>query len=235
MKKNVAIIILISMTLLIVFLISKNENDQDLQEDLMIIKMSDWDSTWESVYKSEGILSDQQIEEINLLLQPTFSNNENLVVNPVSCFFTSYYQDVRDINLTDFLRYCPIGEIPEELPEFEALAQHENWPFGKFKNVKSLPVPIHRYKSELVQELFTLYAGINLDELTGVGFDEVIYLNSTDAYYNYTSDFAPGFFKCTEGIVEDDVIKLYSDSRHTVELIIAKIDGKYVIKSFNAK
>ncbi len=234
MKKAVAIIIVISMTLLIVFIISK-ENDQDLQDDVMKIELSDWYTTWESVYNSKGILSDQQIEDVNLLLQPTFSNNDDLEVNPISCFLTSYYKDVQDINLTDFLRYCPIGEIPEELPEFEALAQHENWPFGKFKNVKSLPVPIHRYKSELVQELFTLYADINLDELTGVGFDEVIYLDSTDAYYNYTSDFAPGFFKCTEGIVEDDVIKLYSDSRHTVELIIAKKDGKYVIKSFYAK
>lgn len=235
MKKNIAITIFVVLSFLFVFLISKNENDQDLHDDVMKIKLSDWDTTWESVYKSKGILSDQQIEDINLLLQPTFSNGDDLEVNPISCFLTSYYKDVRDINLTDFLRYCPIGEIPEELPEFEALAQHENWPFGKFENVKSLPVPIHRYKSELVQELFTLYADINLDELTGVGFDEVIYLDSTDAYYNYTSDFAPGFFKCTEGIIEDDVIKLYSDSRHTVELIIAKKDGKYVIKSFYAK
>ena len=208
----------------------------EMKYDLVKNNLPDyWHNIWDSIYKSEGLLTDKQIEEINFLLQPIFSYNDCFEVSPLSCFFTSCYEDVRDINLVEFLRYCPNGEVPEELLEFEELKKHKNWPFGDADSILSLPVPIRRYNSELVQELFTVYAGINLDGLTGVGFDEVIYLESTDAYYNYTSDLGPGYFRCTEGIVEDGVIKLYGDSRSKSVLIIAKNDEKYVIESFYSK
>lgn len=206
----------------------------DMKYDLIKDNLSDyWYKTWDDIYKSEGVLTDEEIEEINYLLQPVFSNNDWFEVNPLSCFFTSYYEDVRDINLAKFLRYFPNGEVPEELPEFEALKNHENWPFGDADSIDSLPAPIHRYKSEVVQDIFTAYADINLDGLTGV--DGLIYLDSTDAYYNFTSDLGPGIFICTEGIVEDGVIKLYGNSRNESVLTIVKVDGKYVIKSLYAK
>jgi len=193
-----------------------------------------WYGIWDGIYKNEGALTDEQIEEINYLLQPIFTHGELTEVNPVSCFFTSYYEDVRDINLPEFLSYFPKGEIPKELPEFYELKSHEFWPFGDDATFEDMPVPIHRYNSEVVQDMFSEYTEINLNELTGVGFDKVLYLESTDAYYNFTSDFGAGIFNCTEGNVKEGIIKLYSISRNETRevLTITKSNNKYVIQSF---
>jgi regulator of replication initiation timing len=220
-------------------LVCQNEK---LEEELSSIKyrmIKDnlpeyWHGIWENIYnKSEGELTSDQIEEINFLLQPTFSYDDWNQVNPLGCFFTSYYKDARDINLADFLRYFPYGEVPEELPEFEELKDDENWPFQNI-TYDNMPVPIHRYKSKVVQDIFVTYAGISLNELTGVGFDGIVYLKSTDSYYNFTSDFGPGFFTCTGGTVENGTIKLYRNSRGESKqvLTIVKIKGKFLINSF---
>lgn len=207
----------------------------DMKYDMIKDNLPDyWHNIWDNIYTSEGVLSDRQIEEINFLLQPVFSHTDWTEINPLSCFFTSYYEDVKDINLTAFLRYFPNGEVleklPEKLPEFEELKSHENWPFGD--TINSIFVPIHRYKRKVVQDIFTAYAGISMNELTGVGFDEILYLESTDAYYNFTSDFGPGHFFCTGGIVEDGVIRLYRNSRSKLSILtIVKVADKYVIKS----
>lgn len=201
----------------------------NIKNELLIKNMPDyWDNLWDRVSEDAGELTDNQIAEINSLLQPIFDTDELTQVNPLSCFFTSYYEDVRDINLDDFLRYFPYGEVPEELPEIDDLETHDNWPFSDSQDIRDLPVPIHRYEEAVVQNIFTTYAGISLDALNGVGFDEHIYLRSTNAYYNFTSDFGPGVFVCTDGRVKDDVIILKSK---TSILTIVNLDGKYVIKS----
>ena len=193
-----------------------------------------WHSTWDSIIDSDELMLDTNIERINYLLQPVFSHNDLIDVNPLSCFFTSYYKDIRDIDLTEFLRYFPYGEVPNELPEFEELKKLENWPFRDDIIFSNMMVPIHRYNNEAVEDVFTQYTSITLDELTGVGFDGVFYLESTNAYYNYTSDFGPGVFSCKEVKVEDGVIKLYGDARNGTYpiLTIVKNGDKYVIQSF---
>ncbi|MBF4692140.1 hypothetical protein [Fusibacter ferrireducens] len=190
-----------------------------------------WSHVWDAISKSQGSLTAEQIEEINFLLQPVFSYNDQFEINPLSCFFTSYYEDIRDIDLSEFLRYFPDGESLKTLSEFEALKKHEHWPFEYADSLENLPVPIHRYTHEQVQDVFTTYADIHLESLTGVGFDEIIYLDATEAYYNFTSDFAPGFFNCKKGVVEDGIIKLYGTSRNEAVLTIIKAGEKYVIKS----
>jgi hypothetical protein len=192
-----------------------------------------WEDILDNIYMSDGELTDEQIDEINYLLQPVFTYDNQMAVNPLSCFFTSYYEDVRDINLTSFLRYFPYGEVPEELPELEELENLENWPF-QVGSLDSMPVPIHRYMRVDVQNIMMIYSGISLNELSGIGFDMIAYLESTDAYYNYTSDFGPGVFTCTEGIVEDGEIRLYgsSISESSSVLTIVKDDENYIIKSF---
>ena len=192
-----------------------------------------WQDLWENIYVKEGSLSDEDIEGINFLLQPTFSYNDWFEVNPISCFFTSYYDDVKAINLTEFLRYFPKGEVPEVLPEYDVLKEHENWPFEATALFNNLPVPIHRYKADVVEEVLMGYGGIKLEDLSTSELDEIIYLESTASFYNYTSDFGPGYFKCTSGKVEDGFIKLYGDSNEKVMLVIEKIENKYSIKSFN--
>lgn len=190
-----------------------------------------WNSLWESVHSTKGELTDKQIEEINFLLQPTFNNWSQ--VNPLSCYFTSYYKDVTNINLADFLRYFPNGETPEVLQELEALRQKENWPFQDI-TLENIPVPIHRYKRELVQDVFEAYAGISLNDLSGVGFNDVLYLESTDAYYNFTSDFGPGIFICTDGFVDDGRIRLHGKSSRDSDIVltIIKFKDKYYIESY---
>ncbi|MEA1974010.1 MAG: hypothetical protein U9N10_00480 [Bacillota bacterium] len=194
-----------------------------------------WHNVWDDIYSNKGILTDSQIEDINFLLQPTLSSPECTEANPLSCFFTSYYEDIKDINLDEFLRYCSYGEVPEEFPEFEDLKRHKNWPFGDANISLELPVPIHRYKKEIIQNMFTSYSGISLDKLTGTGFEDLIYIKSTDAYYNFTSDFGPGLFICTGGLVEDGIIRLNGKSRSESVLTIIKSNGKYFIESFLEK
>lgn len=215
----------------------KEEKDKASVLDYGITKenLADvWHSTWDSIIDCDELMRDINIENINYLLQPYFPNNEFIDVNPLSCFFTSYYKDIGEIDLAEFLRYFPYGEVPNELPEFEELKKLENWPFRDDITFSDMMVPIHRYKNEAVQDVFTQYTGITLDELTGVGLDEVFYLESTNAYYNYTSDFGPGVFKCKEIKVEEGIIKLYGDTRKGTYpiLTIAKIGDKYVIQSF---
>jgi hypothetical protein len=193
-----------------------------------------WHGIWDEVYQSEGVLRNQQLDEINHLLRPTFTYNRWVTTNPLSCFFTSYYEDIRDIDIEKFLQYFPNGEVPDVLDEFEELKGHENWFFGDAMTFDGMPVPIHRYESRVVQEIFDEYANISLNELTGVGGDEIIYLDSTDAYYNFTSDFAAARFICTSLEVENDIIRLYDDpkNREPSVLTIAKDGEKYFIESF---
>jgi hypothetical protein len=172
-----------------------NEEQKSIQTEMKYNLMKSnlpeyWQNVWDDIYSNKGILTESQIEDINFLLQPTFSSPECTEPNPLSCFFTSYYEDTKDIDLDKFLRYCSYGETPEEFPEFEDLKRHKNWPFGVANTSSELPVPIHRYKKEIIQNMFTSYAGISLDKLTGTGFENLIYIKSTDAYYNFTSDFA---------------------------------------------
>jgi len=201
-----------------------NFNDENLSEN--------WNNIWEDIYNNDEILTENHIKDINFLLQPVFLSSKGTEVNPLSCFFTSYYEDVKDINLSNFLRYYPYGEVLEEISEFDDLKKHKNWPFGEVNSSSELPVPIHRYKKEIIQNMFSSYAGISLDEMTGVGFDDLIYIESTDSYYNFTSDFGPGVFNCIDGKVEKGVIKLNGNNS---VLTIEKNDEKYVIKSFLKK
>lgn len=194
-----------------------------------------WDRIWDSVAQSEGPLTDEQIKVINHLLQPYFMDKDQFMkVNPISCFFTSNYSDARDIDLTEFLRYAPIRESMDNVQEFDLLKVHPNWPFAAHLSLKGMPVPIHRYQREAVEALFYKYAGIRLDELSGIGFDEVIYLEATDAYYNYTSDFGPGVFICEGGEVKGDTIRLFGKSNGNAAPVLTLIqyEGRYVIKAF---
>jgi hypothetical protein len=123
-----------------------------------------WQSTWTNICKHEGALDMDMIDEINFLLQPYFTYENWDQVNPLSAFFTSYYEHVAEINFDDFLRYFPYGEVPDELPEFEALSKVTNWPFQTI-DFDNIPVPIHRYNREVVQSIFTIYANVRLEDL----------------------------------------------------------------------
>ena len=209
-------------------------NFSNLKYDLMTNNLTYyWNYIWEDIYKSRDNITETQIDDINFLFQPTYNYQDSFIVNPLCGYFASYYNDIKDIDLGEFLRYSPIGTVPKELPEIKLLSKHSNWPFDGEDNLNKLPVPIHRFERNEVQSLFSTYAGINLDELSNSDFHLLIYLESTDAYYNYTSDFGPASFKCKTVEVKDNTIKLFGANKNDPVLTIVKINNNYFIKSHN--
>lgn len=143
----------------------------------------------------------------------------------ISCFFTSYYERPQELNLERFLRYFPnLNNVTVETnnSELQSLMAHPLCPFGSYSSFAN--VPTHRYTREEVDQVLEQYAGITSADLTGVGADQLIYLEEYDAWYNFTSDFGPGFFSCDYGTRNGNRVTLYStphgenDSRSVLEL-----------------
>ncbi|MBN2795103.1 MAG: hypothetical protein JXR88_06840 [Clostridia bacterium] len=195
-----------------------------------------WQRTFEHISRYEGQLTNQEINVINTLFQPMYDVSNLVIVNPISCFFTSEYDQVENLDFVEFLRYFPYGQVPDTLPEFNELKTLEQWPFTNINTFMNMPVPIHKYSFKDLNETLILYAGIALDEIKGIYDDEVFYLSSTHAFYNYTSDFAPGYFQITSGQVKDSVITLYGTTNEMInrQLTLVLKDNQYVIQSFKS-
>jgi|GEM_PF-697587 len=157
-------------------------------------------------------LTAKEVEQYNRIFEPILDDGQgNPSVNPLSHFFTSYYDRPENIDLAEFLRYFPSEDVVTDEAEFEALKAAKNWPFGADRTLDNMPVPIHKFPADTVNEALQTYMGITLGDLSGVGLDELIYLKKYDAYYNFTSDFAAGTFVCGNGERQGDIIRLYSE------------------------
>ena len=160
----------------------------------------------------EGFLTEEELETYRSAFQPELTEGEQVTgVNPVSAFFTSYYQRPENLNFEEFLRYLPgsesVKDDPDD-PEFQALTAHPLWPFDG----NLVPTPIHRYSRQVVDRVLERYAGITAAELSGVGMDTVIYLEEYDAWYNFTSDYGPGMFIPAYGLREGSTVTLWEQS-----------------------
>lgn len=156
-------------------------------------------------------LTAEEVEQYNKTFEPLLSDEQgDSGVNPLSHFLRPYYDKPEDLNLADFLRYYPSDEDVTNEAEFEALKAEKNWPFGADMTLGDMPVPIHKFSADTVNEVLKKYMGITLDDLSGAGMDELMYLKEYDAYYNFTSDAAFGSFVCTSGETQGDIIRLYS-------------------------
>ena len=152
----------------------------------------------------------------------------------VSCFFSSHYADPRDLDLAEFLAYCPLSEPVEDEAEFDAL--NLDWEIEDENGVRSsmtldrMPVPTHRYRVSRINDALIQYAGIMLDDLsTDWRNDErMLYVPEYDAFYNFTSDFGPGFFEPRYGERSGDIVTLWGDS---AVLRLQLTDGGYHILS----
>jgi beta-lactamase regulating signal transducer with metallopeptidase domain len=142
-------------------------------------------------------------------------------VNPINQFLSSYYDRPEDINLAELLRYFPSDSDVTDKTEFEALKDSENWPFGTDMTLADMPVPIHKFSDGTVNQALEEYMGITLDDLSGVGMDELIYLKGYDAYYNFTSDAGFVSFTCTSGERQGDLVRLFGET----ETLTLKIQG----------
>ena len=157
-------------------------------------------------------LTEDELEAYRSAFWPEIMNGDQVSgVNPVSAFFTSYYERPEELNFEEFLRYLFCGELVEDdpyAPEFQALMAHPLWPFDG----DLVPVPIRRYTRQTVDQVLEKYAGITAAELTGTDMDEVIYLPQYDAWYNFTSDYGPGMFIPTYGLREGGIVTLWEQS-----------------------
>ena len=144
-----------------------------------------------------------QIDAVNAVFADyELSTDDTLGHFAVNGFFTSTYDDVRELNLKEFLTY--FGECGEEDISEEEFAQlKDKWADFKAERLEDFPLPIHRYPASAVEAVLQRFAGIGLADLKDIQepFSGYTYLESTDAFYNTTSDYAPGYFICTGGEV----------------------------------
>lgn len=148
----------------------------------------------------EGALryDETRLADVNEDLAPFICDENGGIVSasPVSCFFTSFYEDVRDLDLEQFLRYFPGSEEVTEPEELAAVAAMEEERFGA-----ALGGPTHRIRVADVDEVLLEYAGIKVDELNADWRNTLSYLPETDAFYTHSSDFGAGTFRADGGSI----------------------------------
>ena len=169
-------------------------------------------------------LTQEEIARVNEAFSVALFDEQGnpIGLNPMCCFFTSYYDDVRDLNFEEFMRYFPDTGLQAGEYEFEALKKVEVWPFGWVETPQDMPVPIHKYPRQMIDRVLMEYAGITTEDLDT---SEVAYLEEQDAYYNYTSDFGPGIFTCTRGEVEGDQVWLYEELESGTDRLTLQKEG----------
>lgn len=91
-----------------------------------------------------------------------------------------------------------------------------------------MPVPIHAFHVETINKELQKYMDITLDDISGIGTENLIFLEKYNAYYNFTSDFATGIFQCTRGETNGNIVRLFSES---VMLTLKKRSDDYLILS----
>lgn len=193
-------------------------------------------------------LTPEEIEKANEAFAPVRYGDNTRYASEISCFFTSEYTDVRDLDFEEFLRYCPAQTMPgcheaEEYDDVMAAAKEGEYPglegyedilgmgMGSPPATADFIIPVHRFKKEEISALLKKYAGITVDDLKDTS--QVMYLEKYDSFYNFTSDFAPGTFQCEKGWKEGDMYRFVSEE-YGKELVIEKAGEDYFIRSFTA-
>ena len=174
-------------------------------------------------------LSIEELSWFNETFYPLVYDKQGnpISVNSVSGFFSSYYDDVRNMDFEEFMRYFPEDGSFASDAEFEALKTVEAWPFDWVETRDDMPVPIHKYQARIVDMVLKENAGITTADLNT---SDVAYLADYDAFYNYTSDFGPGMFTCTRGEVDGDIVRLYEEFETGTDMLtLRKVGNNYMI------
>ena len=155
-------------------------------------------------------LTEEEIAQVNEAFLSRMERDGVTYATPVSGFFTSFYDDVTQLDFFDFLYYFPgdgtLGEEDQE--EFAALAALPDFPWidgftGRpWASPADLPVPVHRIPRASVDAALERYAGITTADLADTS--GVPYLEEYDAWYTFSSDFGPGTFPCAGGQVDEE-------------------------------
>ena len=150
-------------------------------------------------------MTEEQIQQVNEAFVSEIYDEEGklVAVNLASCFFTSEYNKPEELNLADFLRYCPMGvDAPQEERNAAMAALGREQSGGTCRKFEKSQVD-----EALMKWMDITSDGLNLDGTYGT---DPVYLEEYDAYYNFVSDFSPGFFDCTGGEICGDTVYLYS-------------------------
>lgn len=166
-------------------------------------------------------LTGEEIAQVNEAFLSHTERDGVTYATPVSGFFTSFYDDVTQLDFFDFLYYFPgdgtLGEEDQE--EFAALAALPDFPWidgftGRpWASPADLPVPVHRIPRASVDAALERYAGITTADLADTS--GVPYSEEYDAWYTFSSDFGPGTFPCAGGQVDEEAgaALLWTDTR----------------------
>ena len=132
----------------------------------------------------------------------------------ISCFFTSQYDDPRDMNAQEFLYYCPgQGNLESgDEDEFRFVQEKLDWRSGDDNHlftIEEMPVPCHRLPRSYINEILTKYAGITVEDMHTDWLKEAFYIPETDCFYTFTSDFGPGMFLPRYGEKNGDIVTLW--------------------------
>ena len=133
---------------------------------------------------------------------------------PISCFFTSTYNDPRDMDAGEFLSYCPSQGVLEagDEEEFSIVQEKLHWRIGEddhLATIDEMPVPCHRLPRSYINEILTKYAGITVEEMHTDWLEEAFYIPETDCFYTFSSDFGPGMFIPCYGEKSGDTVTLW--------------------------
>lgn len=167
-------------------------------------------------------LSQEEIDQVNAMFAPIVYDKQGnpISTNVWSCFFTSYYSDVRNMNFAEFLAYFPGDGSTVDEEEFAVLKEHPDFLFyGEVSTLANMPVPVHKYPVRIIDLVLKEYAGITVDDLDT---SEVVYLAEYDAFYNHTSDAGGGMFYCTRGEIDGDIVRLYEEFDYGTDMLTLK-------------
>ena len=158
-----------------------------------------------------SVLSQQELDAYNAVMDPAVRDESgdivDLNIQPASYFLTPYYDNVRDLNFEEFIRYFPSSGKTTEA-EFKALKKLDDWPFKWVENMADMPVPIQQHTVSSINEVLTRWGGITTNDLDTAG---VCYLEKYDAYYTYTSDFNTALFAAESGQQVENYVYLYGN------------------------
>ena len=189
----------------------------------------DRDKDPQTDYNVARTLTQEEIGTINAAFDPILYDKQGnpMSTNIWSCFFTSYYDDIRDMDFAEFLMYYPSDGSTVDRHEFDALRNQEDFWFKNAESLDNMPVPVHKLSARIVELTLKEYAGITLKDLDT---SKVDYLAEYDAFYNYTSDYAPGIFQCTRGEIDGDLVRLYEETDNGTDILTLRKDGdRYLI------
>ena len=169
--------------------------------------------------KNPRELTELELEEFRAAFATT---DENGNVNPAACFLYPYYDDITEMDGSDFLAYFPTdlscGKTDFDLLKAKYPDFFADWTW------ETMPIPIHRYDPEDIEAVVSRFGNIHWPELD----EGVHYLEETGCYYNYTSDFGLGGFYAREGFVFDGGAVVYSDFS---ALFFTETAGHYTIRA----